>query len=157
MRELHGLKCKFKETMVARGIHITWGNWLQWGVFTCFETLFNQDSFDLGCPRTFGIGKVDVKTVFLHGQLQKQIHMIVEKTLYGLKQSPHVCNDLHVWHIQIWQKPWVWSTESQEHKGNPENKHWEATYWVFRYLKGASKVGILYSRDDGSNGRVTSL
>ena len=34
---------------------------------------------------------------------------------------------------------------------NPSKEHWEAVKWIFRYLKGASDVGLLYKRmeDDG--------
>ena len=48
---------------------------------------------------------------------------------------------------------YVVSTISK-YMANPGKKHWNAVKWIFRYLKGTSKHGILFARQHGDNSVV---
>ncbi|KAL5551202.1 hypothetical protein UlMin_001378 [Ulmus minor] len=37
---------------------------------------------------------------------------------------------------------------------NPGRGHWEAVKWILRYVKGASDVGLLYKRCEGSSAKL---
>eukprot|EP00253_Pinus_taeda_P019928 PITA_19928 len=83
--------------------------------------------------------QLDVKTAFLHGDLDKEIYMEqpegfvehrnekfvcrLQNSLYGLKQSPR-----------------------QWYMANPGKEYWSVVKWVLRYLRGTSSYCITYNK-----------
>uniref|UniRef100_A0A2N9HKJ8 CCHC-type domain-containing protein n=1 Tax=Fagus sylvatica TaxID=28930 RepID=A0A2N9HKJ8_FAGSY len=100
--------------------------------------------------------QLDVKTAFLHGNLEEEIFMVqperfkqpgtqnlvcrLKKSLYGLKQSPRQ------WYKSEYLLAGTWR--------NPGREHWNAVKWIFRYLKGTTEHEILFSRQLGTNSVV---
>eukprot|EP00253_Pinus_taeda_P026919 PITA_26919 len=92
----------------------------------------------------FEVEQMDVKTTFLHGDLEEQIYMKkpegftvkgkkqlvckLKKSLYGLKR-PYIAHALGV---------------LSKFMSKPGKEHWTAVKRVFRYLRGTSDYGLCY-------------
>uniref|UniRef100_A0ACD5YBP3 Uncharacterized protein n=1 Tax=Avena sativa TaxID=4498 RepID=A0ACD5YBP3_AVESA len=109
--------------------------------------------FSIVAMRDLELEQLDVKTAFLHGELDEEIYMDqpegfivpgkedfvckLKKSLYGLKQSP-----------RQWYKRYM---------ANPGKEHWKAVQWVFRYLLGTSNACLKFGRTgEGLVGYVDS-
>ncbi|GJS33328.1 retrovirus-related pol polyprotein from transposon TNT 1-94 [Tanacetum coccineum] len=149
------------------------------------------------------VEQMDVKTAFLHGDLDKEIYMEqpegfqvkekegyvcrLQKSLYGLKQAPRqwfnmdkakVVSSPLTTNFKLTDKDCPSSKKNIEKMdrvpyasavgslmyamvctrpdlahavgvvsrflSNPGKKHWEAVKWIFRYLRGTSKLGITF-------------
>ncbi|KAH9745510.1 hypothetical protein KPL70_004098 [Citrus sinensis] len=94
-----------------------------------------------------GLKSLDMKTAFLHGELEKEIYMLqpegfaeigkknlvcrLNKFLYSLKQVPR---------LDIAQAMGAVSP----YMANPSGKHWKTVKRILRYIRGTSDVALCY-------------
>ncbi|GKD39555.1 retrovirus-related pol polyprotein from transposon TNT 1-94 [Tanacetum coccineum] len=139
----------------------------------CYEDDYNQVSLEYYSLKGMHLEPLDVKTTFLHGDLNEDIYMAqpigfqsagkeenlvckLKKILYGLKQAPRQWpNIAHAVGVVT------------RFMSNLGREHCEAVKWLLRYLKGTSKATLCfttkskepsrYAHQGGDNREVEAL
>nr|GEZ15546.1 retrovirus-related Pol polyprotein from transposon TNT 1-94 [Tanacetum cinerariifolium] len=86
------------------------------------------------------IYQMDVKTVFLNGELKEEVYVSQPEGFVDPDHPTHVYR-LKKALYELKQAPRAW------YQASPTKKHIEALKWVFRYLKETIKWGLWYSKD----------
>nr|GEY13263.1 copia LTR rider [Tanacetum cinerariifolium] len=137
--------------------------------------------------KDFELEQLDVKTAFLHGNLEEVIYMkqprgyeqgnklcLLKKSLYGLKQSPRqwyrrfdeyiLSNgfkrssyDICVYYRSYAPDIAYAVSIVSRYMANLGKNHWEAVKWILKYLRGTANVGLIYGTNRGNHKDVTGF
>ncbi|KAL2237909.1 UNVERIFIED_CONTAM: Retrovirus-related Pol polyprotein from transposon TNT 1-94 [Sesamum indicum] len=95
--------------------------------------------------------QMDVKTAFLHGDLDEHIYMNQPAGFVDKVKTDYVCllkKSLSIMFLMVCTRPDIAYAISclSRYMSNPGPPHWEALKWLLKYLYGSENVGILFSK-----------
>ncbi|KAH9684220.1 hypothetical protein KPL71_027928 [Citrus sinensis] len=113
------------------------------------------------------LAQLDVKTTFLHGDLEEEIYMIQPCGFRVAGKQNHVCRSQEesdymaripyasavgsLMYAMVCTRPDTSQTVSMVNRymHNPGKNQWLAVKWILRYLYGTVDVGLLFKKDCG--------
>ncbi|KAL5577269.1 hypothetical protein UlMin_018968 [Ulmus minor] len=148
---------RFKARLVAKGF--TQREWIDYNeMFSpVIKYITIRVMLVLAAHNDWEIEQMDVKTAFLHGDLEETIYMkqpegfevkgrqemvcLLKKSLYGLKHAVG-----SIMYTMICTRPDVAHGISllSRFMSNPGREHWEGIKWLLRYLLSSSDVGLMF-------------
>eukprot|EP00253_Pinus_taeda_P033050 PITA_33050 len=91
--------------------------------------------------------QLDVKTTFLHGDLEEEIYM-QQPQGYEVKGKEKLVCRLKKRFYRLKQAPRKWYLKFDRYMKNPGKEHWMAVKWILRYLRGTKNQALCFG---GSN------
>nr|GEU43123.1 hypothetical protein [Tanacetum cinerariifolium] len=143
---------KNKERLVAKGFRHEEGTDFK-DSFTSVARLEAIRIFFANANKNMTIYQMDVKTVFLNDELREEVYVSqpegfvdqdspthvykLKRALYGLKQALRACIPDLVFAVCMCAR----------YQARPIEKYLHAVKWIFQYLRGATNIGLWYSKD----------